>query len=202
MSQKSLEYLCNSFLFDSLSRANGYNMYSDDDIYDELQKYREYIISNMDEIRGEVRNDCNKLNVCIESCKELPTEDMYKQLILYMDQVVIPDPLFDLAEPKSSFSEAAGQLMGLKRQEKVNKKKLSNLVDYIVCITPLINAGFVVMAPISRIHERKEIPILFSPTAFSDVIPIEVEIDNTSSNLAVTECKLRFLRRIILKWRL
>ena len=34
---------------------------------------------------------------------------------------------------------------------------------------------------------------------FSDVIPIEVEIDNTSSNLAVTECKIRFLRRIILK---
>ena len=34
---------------------------------------------------------------------------------------------------------------------------------------------------------------------FSDVIPIEVEIDNTSSNLAVTECKLRFLRKIIFK---
>ena len=34
---------------------------------------------------------------------------------------------------------------------------------------------------------------------FSDVIPIEVEIDNTSSSLAVTECKLRFLRKIIFK---
>ncbi len=34
---------------------------------------------------------------------------------------------------------------------------------------------------------------------FSDVIPIEVEIDNTSSCLAVTECKLRFLRKIIFK---
>jgi hypothetical protein len=34
---------------------------------------------------------------------------------------------------------------------------------------------------------------------FSDIIPIEVEIDNTSSSLAVTECKLRFLRTIILK---
>ncbi len=171
MSQKALEFLKNSFLFDPISRNNKYKMYSDDELYNELQKYREYILSNADEIRGEVRNDDNKLNVCIESCEKLPTEDMYKQLILYIDQVVIQDPIFDLAEPKSSFSEAMGKLLGLKAHEKVNKNELCDLIDYIVCIIPLIDAGFVVMAPLSRIHERTEIPILYSPTAFSDEIP-------------------------------
>ncbi len=171
MSKKSLEYLKNSFLFNSTSLDNKYSMYSDNDLYNELQKYREYILSNVDTIQGEIRNDYNKLNICIESCKELPTEDMYKQLILYMDQVVIPDPIFNLAEPKSSFSEATEKLIGFTTHEKVNKNNLCDLIDYIVCITPLIDAGFVVMVPLSRIHERAEIPILYSPTAFSDVIP-------------------------------
>lgn len=171
MSKKALEFLENSFLFNTTSRDNIYSMYSDNDIYSELQRYREYILLSADEIRSEVRNDDNKLNVCIESCKELPTEDMYKQLILYMDQVIIPDPIFDLAEPKSPFSETAGQLMGFSTHEKVNKNKLCDLVDYIVCIIPLIDAGFVVMVPLTHIHERTEIPILYSPTAFSDVIP-------------------------------
>ena len=52
MSKNCLEFLFNSFLFETgLSSCLYYN-YSDNQIMLELQKYREYVINNFEEIKN------------------------------------------------------------------------------------------------------------------------------------------------------
>lgn len=172
MSKKCLDFLFGSFLYSSSACVGEYSAFSDNEIYKALQEYREYVISNIEEIQHEIHNDRNKLNVVLESCKALPTEDMYKQLVLYMDQVVIADPLFSMTETQAPFSNVAGQLLGLSPPSQTNKKELCEAISYIHNIEELIATGFVVMLPLSLMHEgSKNIPITYSPTAYSDVIP-------------------------------
>ena len=172
MSKKCLEFLQNSFLYDLNALNCEYSNYTENEILSELQKYREFVLSNIKIIQGEIIDNKNSLNVCLESDKQLPNEETYKQLMLYMDQVVICDPLFSKTEDRSLSSFTSEFVMGFSHSEKINKKELCEAVSYILSIHVLISNGFVVMLPLSIIHEGpNNIPLTYSNTAFSDVIP-------------------------------
>lgn len=175
MSIKCLSFLLNSFLYSNECVTSEYSKYQDKQINSELQKYREFVLGNYIDIQNEIKHTHEKLNTSIETFNELPTEDIYKQLVLYMDQVVIPDPLFQLTEERNPFSDTVGQYMGLQKVSDVERQKLTDVINYIKCIAPLIESGFVVMLPVSLMHEvPKEIAISYSPTSFSDVIPTPI----------------------------
>lgn len=175
MSKKCLSFLLDSFLFLSDAVETNYSTYQELEMLSELKRYREYVLRNIEDIKSEIKHTHDKLNISVESFKKLPTEDLYKQLILYMDQVVIPDPLFELTEEQNPMSETVGEYMGLQKASPISREKLVDIINYIKCITPLIEANFVVRLPISLIHESpKEIAIKYSPTAFSDVIPSHI----------------------------
>ena len=175
MSTKCISFLMNSFLYLSDAVESHYSTYQDKEIVSELQKYREYVLRSIEDIQGEIKRTHDKLNINIESFNTLPTEQLYKQLVLYMDQVVIPDPLFELTEKRNSMTDTVGEYMGLQKASAISREKLIDVINYIKCIAPLIKANFVVMLPISLIHEApKEIGINYSPTAFSDVIPSHI----------------------------
>lgn len=172
MSKKCLEFLQNSFLYDTTSWKERYKGYTDKQLEEELQKYRDYVLAHLDEIKGEIHTASSKLNICIESCNHFPTEELYKQLVLYMDQVILPDPLFSETHTRSPFTKTAGKMLGLPASDSINRKAICESISYIGQIATLITNNFVVMLPISIMHEgSKEVPITYSPTAFSDVIP-------------------------------
>ena len=155
--------------------AEGYSKYQDSEITSELEKYRNFVLENIENIQNEIKHTHDKLNISIETFNELPTEDVYKQLVLYMDQVVIPDPLFELTEERNPFSDTVGQYMGLQKTSGIERQKLTDVINYIKCISPLIESCFVVMLPVSLMHEApKEIGINYSPTSFSDIIPTPI----------------------------
>lgn len=175
MSKNCLSFLLDSFLFLSECVAEGYSKYQDSEITSELEKYRNFVLENIENIQNEIKHTHDKLNISIETFNELPTEDVYKQLVLYMDQVVIPDPLFELTEERNPFSDTVGQYMGLQKTSGIERQKLTDVINYIKCIYPLIESGFVVMLPVSLMHEApKEIGINYSPTSFSDIIPTPI----------------------------
>lgn len=175
MSKNCLSFLLDSFLFLSECVAEGYSKYQDSEITSELEKYRNFVLENIENIQNEIKHTHDKLNISIETFNELPTEDVYKQLVLYMDQVVIPDPLFELTEERNPFSDTVGQYMGLQKTSGIERQKLTDVINYIKCISPLIESGFVVMLPVSLMHEApKEIGINYSPTSFSDIIPTPI----------------------------
>lgn len=105
MSHINFDFLTESFLFGS-GIEDKFNMVSDSELERELNRYREYVISNMGEIRREVIYDSKKIAVTIESFSERPGEELLKQLALYVDVVIISDPLFELTEKKSNSTKA------------------------------------------------------------------------------------------------
>ena len=122
MSTKCISFLMNSFLYLSDVVENHYSAYQDKEIVSELQNYREYVLKNVEDIQSEIKHTHDKLNINIESFNTLPTEELYKQLVLYMDQVVIPDPLFELTEERNPMTDTVGEYMGLQKASAISRE--------------------------------------------------------------------------------
>lgn len=90
MSHINFDFLTESFLFGS-GLEDKFSALSDYELEKELNRYREYVISNMGEICREIISDSRKIAVTIESFSERPREELLKQLALYVDVVTISD---------------------------------------------------------------------------------------------------------------
>ena len=175
MSKICLNFLRNSFLYSYDLCEKMYVGYSDIEILNELQKYREFVIDNYLSIKSKIKTENKKLNTYVESFQKLPGQDLYRQLILYMDQIIIPDPVFEQTEVKTSFSKTMSEFMGMSKDDGFNRESLVKSINYIREIGALIDNDFIVMLPMSFMHESpKDIPVRYSPNAFSDEIPADI----------------------------
>ena len=66
MAHINYDFLSESFLFNYTGIEDGFKEYSDKQIRSELDKYRNYILSNMESIRNEIIMDKYKIKVTIE----------------------------------------------------------------------------------------------------------------------------------------
>lgn len=174
MANIAFDFLTESFLFNDEYIENNFSRVSEQELSLELQKYREYIKGNYANLIEETQNN-SKLNVSIESAGKLPTEQLLKQLALYMDRIVISDPVFEFTPTKSKIHAPMSQLMGLNSRAEIDRVKLAQNVKYMKWTTPLVATQFVKYIPISLIHEPpKDLPIHYSPNNFSDDLPKEI----------------------------
>jgi hypothetical protein len=172
MSQICIDFLRQSFLSNSKLIDSNYSSVSEKDLIKELHRYREHILSNL---QKNILEDNSELNVCIESFNDLPKEELLKQLALYIDRIVIPDPLFELTEEKTNIHTEFNALMGFSGDNSVDRRSLALAVSYIIDIYTPITFGLVKLMPISLIHELpKDLPIKYSATGFRDVLPEQI----------------------------
>lgn len=174
MSNIAFDFLTESFLFDERYIENNFKNVSKKDLTLELQKYREYIQGKHADIIEETQN-ASELNITIESSGNLPNDQLLKQLALYMDKVVISDPIFELTSPKSNLHTAMSKLMNINANSEVDRIQLAHNAKYMKHTTPLVATQFVKYVPISLIHEApKELPILYSRDNFSSELSKEL----------------------------
>lgn len=167
MANTAFDFLTESFLFDERYIEDNFRMVSEQELSSELQKYREHIQENYIDIVDEIQNK-SELNVTIESAGELPNEQLLKQLALYMDRVVISDPIFEFTPTKSGMHIPMSKLMGVNPNSEVDRIRLARSAKYMKRTTPLVVTQFAKYVPISLIHEPpKELPILYSSDNFS-----------------------------------
>ena len=167
MANTTFDFLTESFLFDERYIEDNFRMVSEQELYTELQKYREHIQENYIDIVDEIQNK-SELNVTIESAGKLPDEQLLKQLALYMDRVVTSDPIFEFTSTKSGIHTPMSKLMGVNPNSEIDRIQLACNAKYMKQTTPLVSAQFVKYVPISLIHEPpKELPILYSSNNFS-----------------------------------
>ena len=172
MSHINYDFLTESFLFKDKSIEERFKSYTDKQLRDELDRYRDYVLSNMEMIRKEITLDKRKINVTIESFVHRPSKEFLKQLVLYIDCVLIADPLFDLTEIISNASEVMAEYIGMQRLDKIDRENLIDSLKYMKENTPLIECDFIKFVPISLIHEvPKDIPIRFDEHGFRDALP-------------------------------
>ena len=175
MSHINFDFLTESFLFNEKELENVFNKYSDEQIRMELNKYREYILSKMNQIREEVTLDRHRINITIESFENRPSEDYLKKLVLYIDCVLIADPLFEMTEMPTESTEAMSKFIGMQPNDKLDRKSLIEVLLYMKESTAFVVTNFLKFIPISILHEApKEVPIRYDKNGFKDSLPDHV----------------------------
>lgn len=107
----------------------GFSSVSDAELKRELRRYRGYVLSNLEKIRREINENSQKIAVMIESFAQRPEEKILKQLALYVDSVVISDPLFEMTERINDATKEMNKYLNMKNQERLRKNvKVHNLV--------------------------------------------------------------------------
>lgn len=175
MSHINYDFLTESFLFREGYFKDNFKEYTDKELNAELERYREHVLSNIDRIRKEVTLDKRKINVTIEAFENRPSQDYLKQLVLYIDCVLIADPLFSLTEHKSKSSEVMSEYMGMQKHPEVDRDELVKALRYMKDSTPFIVCDFVKFLPTSLIHEApRDIPIRYDENGFRDSLPKDI----------------------------
>lgn len=190
MSHVNFDFLVDSILFGA-DLDNDFESVNENMLRVELEKYREYVLKHFDEIANETIMDNKKITVTIESFGNRPDDEILKQLALYIDCVLIADPLFSLTEEKSAMTDTITEYWGMKSDDLIDKKVLSEALRYMKRITSLIVCDYVKFIPISILHEApKQVPIRFDKNNFSDCLPKDI-MDFLRKNIEV-----RNIRRV------
>ena len=175
MANTAFDFLTSSFLFDDRYISDEYRNLAEKELVFELSKYRDYIEKNFEQILEEVRDD-KEMNISIEAIDDLPDEKLLKQLALYLDKVVISDPIFGIAlQNDDNCHMPIGDLMHLKTKRGINRSGLANAAKYMKWSAPLVATQFVKYVPVALLHEvPKELPILYSEDGFSSELSKEL----------------------------
>lgn len=173
MAREIYGYLVDSMLFGK-HLENDFISIDEKELKTELNDYREFVLKHYNKIKAEVMTDYKKISVTIESFGTFPDEELLKQLALYIDCVIIADPVFALTEPVSESTNIMSQYMGM-REAEFDKTELANALRYMKKIIKLVSCGFVKFVPISILHEAPQnIPIRFDKNNFNDCLPTEI----------------------------
>jgi len=175
MSNIAFDFLSESFLFDEMQIRSHYKTISEDEIKRELNDYRKHIEQNLEGIRHEVINKYSSLNTSIESLGKLPDEELLKQLALYIDMVIIDDPIFSHSDEKGASHQPMSELMGLTSTTDINRARLAKDVNYVKRSNLLVASQYIKYFPISLLHEApKDIPLLYSKNNFESDLPSHI----------------------------
>lgn len=173
MSHINYDFLSESFLFGP-HVDNEFEGFSDKEIQNEMQKYREHVLANINNIFDETVGKKNLISITIESFAKRPDDNLFKQLALYVDQILISDPLFELTEEKSKSTEVMSQFCGMK-VEGLDRARLVEVLRYMKQCTALVVCNFVKFIPISYLHEApKDVPIMYDKDNYENVLPSNI----------------------------
>lgn len=172
MSKVAYKFLENSFLFKDKYINSRFSSFDDNELKNEIKKYREYIIDNMDNIKDEIKIGTENINTSIESFGNLPNESLLKQLALYIDKVVIKDPLFELSKEDSEINTVFNNALKLKSEDSIKREDMLSIISYMKKCSLLVKKDYVKFFPLSLIHEPpKEIPVSYSKDNFKYNLP-------------------------------
>lgn len=160
MSRTALEFLTDSPLWSSEEQEAAFARLSDDDLKRQLAAYRAHILEN--EIKA-----ARGLSVAVSARqRRLPNQREVKQSVLYFEEVLLPDPVFELTE----WTRDRDTLPAESRD--VPRTSLVSAVRYVQELVPLVRIGRVRFVPTSRILEPPErLKILYPDDAFESLVP-------------------------------
>ncbi|RKI75212.1 hypothetical protein D7V90_23145 [bacterium 1xD42-87] len=174
MANIAFDFLASSFLFDERYIDDEYRIVPEKELVLELNKYHDYIEHNFVQIVSEVQSG-NEMNVSIEAIDDLPDEQLLKQLALYLDKVIISDPIFEIALHENTSQMPIGELMHLDMEKNINRRKLAYVAKYMKWSTPLVARQFIKYVPIALLHEApRKLPILYSKDGFASELSKEL----------------------------
>lgn len=173
MGSVAFEFLTESLLFDDSLLNDSYAGVGEAELNAELGRYREHIISNIGVLVNEIVENKSSLKV-FTGQHHLPMRRLI-QSALYMDQVVLPDPVFPFTRRASQSDISLGRVLGLSGERTIDRPLLARCVSELKSLTPMVACDYVKIFPVSYYRESNDtIPLIYSKTGFSDVLPDEI----------------------------
>ncbi|MCI0489653.1 MAG: hypothetical protein L0229_23950 [Blastocatellia bacterium] len=169
MGSKIYDFLTESLLFDESLIQEQFSSVSEQDIRTALRDYREFCLSNKDELENEINKDSSNLKV-FSGVKSTDVQ-LLKQSAFYVEQHILYDPLFPLTYEPDQIPETISHYFGFGSQS-LDRISLSKVLQYLKALTPAVAANYVKLLPTSYFFEPpKNFPLRFSENHFADAVP-------------------------------
>lgn len=167
----SFDYLCHeSILFDDKHLKEEYKSIEEIRLRRELETYRKYGLSDYS-TTYENSERTSSSSIKIFTSEHLVSPDLLKQTALYMEQAIIPDPLFPETYEGNQIQQDYNRSLGLEPTG-INRQRVAEAIRYIKDICPMLEVNYVQMLPMSHLEEPPEnISIGYSPTLYIETVP-------------------------------
>ena len=173
MGTTTFDFLSESLLFDDAYRDDYYTSVTDADLLEELRRYRQHALANLEVLHQEIALTTSRLKMF--GARDSFSLDRLKQSALYLDQVVLPDPLFQQSQESSDTSDQVSRFLGVPNRKEVDRKRLADAASRMKALTPMVAADYVKFFPVSYYFEPDDnIPLYYSETAFADALPTHI----------------------------
>ncbi|MNX31985.1 hypothetical protein D3C86_621840 [compost metagenome] len=162
-------YLNESLLLDKSLIAVQFHGISEAELQRALQNYRDFCISNFDELLTEISPEDGRLRLF---AGENVDERVLKQRAFYLDAIVVSDPLCSLAKPPHELASGFMEALHLPNQKAIDRKALAQAAKTLVSCRTLVACGYVHFFPTSLEFESpKELPVFVSDDGFESILP-------------------------------
>jgi hypothetical protein len=164
------DFLNSSLFFDLSLMEDRFAKLAEKRLVAELEKYRAFCISNLEELGEDARGPEHTLRMFAGN--SFQTIKMLKQAAFYLDAVILPDPLFPFTQPESQHSAVMSEFLEMPKSKGIDRGSLKEATNFLLQIRPMVAAGYVRFFPLSYFSESpSELPIRYSPTQFAELLP-------------------------------
>ena len=140
------DFLTESLLFNPVHVDEQFRTVAEEDLAKELANYREFCPAHLLELQGEASSPSSILRVYAgEHRTSIAT---LKRSAFYVEQYVLPDPLFPLTRPSTAFSEAFKESLSIPAKG-IDREALAEAVKYLRDLTAMVASNYVKFLPVS-----------------------------------------------------
>ncbi|WLG55926.1 hypothetical protein PSH77_25215 [Pseudomonas extremorientalis] len=168
------DFLAHSLLTDPTLIAANYDGETDQRLECELESYRKHCIAELDRLTVEVSHVAGSLS-CVGSA-EMGSLSSLKRAALYIEQMILPDPIFPFTAPKSAMSSTMSGYLGMgSSSEKLNRVALAGAVKDVLSKRDMVVGGYLKFYPVSYHDEAPvQIPIYYDANGYTDLVPTPI----------------------------
>jgi hypothetical protein len=174
MSNTMFDFLAHSLLTDQTLLAINYEGESDQRLKHELESYRKHCIAELSRLTHEVKKSAGNLS-CVGS-REMASLDSLKRAALYVEQMVLPDPIFPFTVPESAISSTMSGYLGINsNSDRIDRVALAEAVRDVLSKRELVVGGYLKFFPVSLYAEPPaQIPIYYDANEYADIVPAPI----------------------------
>lgn len=167
------------YLLDSPLLAEAHDEYarlSEKELAGELAKYRDYVISHLDEVRREAQRPADELSayfgVTANTSEGASPPDTIRRAALYFDSMVVDDPLFKHTAPSVPYEQDFAKFFGYAAGRTLDRRGVATAAQHVLAVQPFVGADLLKLAPIGLAHEPPTVlGVSYSDTLFAERVP-------------------------------
>ena len=166
MGTRSFDFLTESLLFQNDHLVNNFENVEESVLREALEEYQEFCDQNT----GTLRNEVAKTQLTVFPGLRRSTDlRSITQSALYLDQYLLDDPLYSLSFSERRMDSAMNRQIGMPPRGEI-RRAVAKAARYMKDHVPFVAANYVKFLPLTQPPDPK-VPILYSDTFFSDVLP-------------------------------